>query len=352
MSVVGLTFGSAANAIRPSAANAARVPTSATIRASGRARSYHAKPAASASARTVNAPSCQLIPPPRRRPGAGSSAPPAGVSAPPAPQDAGGLGREVAAAGQDLDRGAVGDHRAVGEQHHTLGERRRELRVMGGDDHRRPEPAPAARLVRVCGPGPSRALARPGTAPPAGRTGRRARPPARAAASPRRTAPADGARAKPPPPRPTARQRRCRRLVGDSSRGRGSRSGSATTMRPGPAGATRPRVGRISPAACRSRVDLPAPFRPISATRSPGADRQRRPRRIAGPERSSCQTRSKSARTPPAPRRPRRRRRGCVRQVVVLRPPAVGRPVRQQTSARRAARARLTPGERRATRAP
>ena len=36
MSVVGLTFGNAANAIRPSAANAASVPTSAMIRASGR----------------------------------------------------------------------------------------------------------------------------------------------------------------------------------------------------------------------------------------------------------------------------------------------------------------------------
>ena len=61
MSVVGLTFGKAANAIRPSAANAASVPTSATIRASGRTCSYQAKPAASASARTPNAPTCQLM---------------------------------------------------------------------------------------------------------------------------------------------------------------------------------------------------------------------------------------------------------------------------------------------------
>ena len=44
MSVVGLTFGSAANAIRPSAANAASVATSATIRASGRVRSYQPNP--------------------------------------------------------------------------------------------------------------------------------------------------------------------------------------------------------------------------------------------------------------------------------------------------------------------
>ncbi len=44
MSVVGLTFGIAANAIRPSAANAASVATSAMIRASGLLRSYQAKP--------------------------------------------------------------------------------------------------------------------------------------------------------------------------------------------------------------------------------------------------------------------------------------------------------------------
>ncbi len=92
MSVVGLTFGSAANAIRPSAANAASVPTSATIRASGRLRSYHPKPAASASARIPKAASCQLMPaPPSARRGGGrgagqaSTIPCSGVSAAPAP---------------------------------------------------------------------------------------------------------------------------------------------------------------------------------------------------------------------------------------------------------------------------
>ena len=64
MSVVGLTFGSAANAIRPSAANAASVATSAMIRASGRLRSYQAKPIASASASSAKLASCQLMPPP------------------------------------------------------------------------------------------------------------------------------------------------------------------------------------------------------------------------------------------------------------------------------------------------
>jgi hypothetical protein len=65
MSEVGLTLGSAAKAIRPSAANAASVATSATILASGCARSYQAKPPASATARIVNAPTCQVTPAPR-----------------------------------------------------------------------------------------------------------------------------------------------------------------------------------------------------------------------------------------------------------------------------------------------
>ena len=51
MSVVGLTFGSGANAIRPSAASAARVATSAITRAVGCARSYQAKPARERDAR-------------------------------------------------------------------------------------------------------------------------------------------------------------------------------------------------------------------------------------------------------------------------------------------------------------
>ena len=52
----------------------------------------------------------------------------------------------------------------------------------------------------------------------------------------------------------------------------------------------RPRVGASSPAACRRSVDLPAPLRPISATRSPGRRLRSTPRRIAGPSRSSCHT--------------------------------------------------------------
>ena len=60
MSVVGLTFGSGAKAIRPSAASAASVATSAITRAVGWARSYHANPAASAIASSANEASTQL----------------------------------------------------------------------------------------------------------------------------------------------------------------------------------------------------------------------------------------------------------------------------------------------------
>ena len=48
MSVVGLTFGSAANATRPSAAIAASVATRAITRVVGWVRSYQTKPTASA----------------------------------------------------------------------------------------------------------------------------------------------------------------------------------------------------------------------------------------------------------------------------------------------------------------
>ena len=54
MSVVGLTLGSAANAIRPSAASAASVATSASTRVEGWMRSYQAKPATSAAPRMRN----------------------------------------------------------------------------------------------------------------------------------------------------------------------------------------------------------------------------------------------------------------------------------------------------------
>ena len=61
MSVVGLTFGMAAKARRPTTARAAIAATSASTRAGGRSRSYQAKPATRASASTTREDSCQLI---------------------------------------------------------------------------------------------------------------------------------------------------------------------------------------------------------------------------------------------------------------------------------------------------
>lgn len=60
MSVVGFTFGSAANAIRPSEANALSAATSATSFASGPLRSYQANPATSPIPRIRNEESCQV----------------------------------------------------------------------------------------------------------------------------------------------------------------------------------------------------------------------------------------------------------------------------------------------------
>src|ERR671923_1227579 len=119
MSVIGLTLGSGANAMRPSAARAASVATSASTFDDGCARSYQPKPAASATARTAKAPSCQVTEgsPPRgiqpRGPSPTSGLRPAEVghalSNPLRPRlrrqlahDPGGLRGEVPPAGEDL----------------------------------------------------------------------------------------------------------------------------------------------------------------------------------------------------------------------------------------------------------
>ena len=105
---------------------------------------------------------------------------------------------------------------------------------------------------------------------------------------------------------------------------------------------TVPRVAVISPAAWRSRVDLPAPFRPISATRSPGATVSETSRRIAGPARSSCQTCSKASAGTGAALAARRRARhppGAATSVRIRLGRRGSRPAR-----RSAPRARLTPG--------
>src|ERR687895_154582 len=61
MSVVGWTLGSGANAIRPSAASAASVATSASTRAVGCERSYQAKPATRARPRTSREAASQRV---------------------------------------------------------------------------------------------------------------------------------------------------------------------------------------------------------------------------------------------------------------------------------------------------
>ena len=68
-----------------------------------------------------------------------------------AAQDAGGLGREVRQPPDSTSAGrAVGDRRAVGEQHHPLGERRDELGVVGGDEHRGVDAAQQRGQARAC----------------------------------------------------------------------------------------------------------------------------------------------------------------------------------------------------------
>ncbi len=66
MSVVGLTFGSAANATRPSAAIAASVATSASTRVLGCVRSYQTKPTTITAPRSSIEPAIQLTSPPAR----------------------------------------------------------------------------------------------------------------------------------------------------------------------------------------------------------------------------------------------------------------------------------------------
>src|SRR5215211_6589999 len=69
MSVVGFTFGNAANASLPTTASAASAATTASTRAGGFSRSYHAKPAATARASRASDDACQVIagPPVERR---------------------------------------------------------------------------------------------------------------------------------------------------------------------------------------------------------------------------------------------------------------------------------------------
>ena len=147
MSVVGFTFGNAANASRPTTASAASAATTRehprgwllafVPREAGRESESEQDergqlPAHGASSapvlsglRAVSWRRCRaaLARRPREQRG------PAGHA-----RD---LGREVAAAGEHLARRAVRDHHALAEQDDAIGERGGELRVVRGHHHRR-----------------------------------------------------------------------------------------------------------------------------------------------------------------------------------------------------------------------
>ncbi len=269
MSVVGLTLGSAANAIRPSAANAASVATSATIRASGRLRSYHAKPAGEREREHRERAELPAHAGPLGR--VSSATPSAGRSAAPV-EDPRRLGREVGAAAREprwRPPSAIGAPSASSTTRSANGaansgswvatstrgaEAAQQLRqlLLGATVH------PAGRLVEA-------------QRLPAGRLGRRARSPAPGAASPRLTDRAGGG-PRAPVVEPDGGQRGRGGPLARPSRGPGSRWGSGAAARRGRVLRTRPRVGasaRLRAAAastCRRRCVPSA--RPARAARS------------------------------------------------------------------------------------
>ena len=153
--MVGFTFGSGANAIRPSAASAASVATSAITRAVGCARSYQAKPAASATASSAN-----------------EASDPAHVtaSARHAQQRGAGLGIERAAGAAEHARGLRGEVPAAAE--HLA---RSARRPPGGRRRAGSCAAPTRRRTRRRGWRPAR-RSRPPPARAGGRPGARRAP--------------------------------------------------------------------------------------------------------------------------------------------------------------------------------
>ena len=209
-----------------------------------------------------------------------------------AAEDPRGLGGEVGPPREDLARRPVRDHRALPQQHDALGERGHELRVVGGDEHRRVEFAEQRRQL-VLAPAVHAAgrLVEADHGRLARSAGRRARSRGRGAASPRPTGRADGG--------PRARGRRARRSRARPARpparpgrGSGSRSGSGAAARPGrrsgpcrgSGASARPRGAEAS--TCRRRCD------PSARRARPGRRDSETPRRMAGPRSISCQTRS------------------------------------------------------------
>ena len=163
------------------------------------------------------------------------------------------------------------------------------------------ELAEPARPAPPCGRGPCPASARRGRRAPAARRPRRPghhdrerEPLALAAGEVARVA------RRPPSSRPTASSAPPTGLAGKLVADALAHEQVARALRQQRAaagGVTVPRTGSSSPAAARSSVLLPAPLRPISATRSPGSIARSRPRRTSrGPPPSSSSTqRSRSS---------------------------------------------------------
>src|SRR3954454_23889488 len=111
MSVVGLTLGSGAKAMRPSAARAASVATSASTRDVGCVRSYQPKPTPRARTRTSEDAAIQLtMPPPGPERAPRAAAPPA-RGAPPRGRGARGEPRRTLLGGQRARAEHAGDLR-------------------------------------------------------------------------------------------------------------------------------------------------------------------------------------------------------------------------------------------------
>ncbi len=191
----------------------------------------------------------------------------------PAAGDARCLGCEVPTARQDRAHRAIGDRAPVGQQDDAVGDLSGELGIVGGDDDRAAPPV-AKPAKRWSAPpwrrGPCHVSARRGRSPRRAPRSR-GRLPAPAAGAGHQRGHADGGRAAGRGRRRPARRARPRRRRAHAA---GSRWDPGAGARRGRRLRILPRVGSIRPAAWRKMVDLPAPLRPMSATRSPARDRQ------------------------------------------------------------------------------
>ena len=194
------------------------------------------------------------------------------------------LGREVPAAGEDLRRGPSAT--TTPSPSSTTRSAKAAANSTSWVATTTAAPAPArprsARRGRPCGRGPCPASARRARRaraarrrPSARQHDRERQPLPLAAGEVARVGVDRHARARrSAAPRP----RVPRQLVADPLADQDSRPGSGSAARPRPAPRPCPRTGSTRPAAARSSVLLPAPLRPISATRSPGANLESIPR--------------------------------------------------------------------------